>query len=167
MTSNFEIETQQKLNWCWAAVAATVASYFDPSKPIEQCAIAKLALGLDCCKDSKDKCDQPAALETALDAVNTATGQALNNSPIPKSQTFGIIRKQIDSGRPLCARIQWFAESGAHFVMLSGYSISQSGEFWVDVSDPYYEDSTIPYEQFVNAYLDAGEWSDTYLVGQA
>ncbi len=28
MANNFEIETQEKLNWCWAAVAATVSGYF-------------------------------------------------------------------------------------------------------------------------------------------
>jgi Papain-like cysteine protease AvrRpt2 len=163
----FEIETQQKLNWCWAAVAATAARYFFPKQTLTQCTIAKGVLGLDCCQDPAAGCDEPAALQTALDAVNTALGKSLNNLPQGGTLAFESVRAQIDSGRPVCVRIQWFGTSGAHFVMIDGYSVSQSGEPWVDIADPYYEDSTLPYEQFVFGYLNAGAWSDTYLLAQS
>ncbi len=124
-------------------------------------------LGLDCCNGAIAGCDQPSALETALGAVNTLVGKALNNQALPgQTLPFAAVRQQIDSSVPVCVRIQWFGEQNGHFVMLSGYSVSQSGEEWVDVADPYYEDSTVPYDQFVAAYLEAGQWSDTYLVGQ-
>ena len=171
MASSFQIETQERLNWCWAAVAATVSHYFFPTLSTTQCTIAKQVLqppGGDCCSDGLiSPCDQAAELETALSAVNTLTGQSLNDQTLSgKIITFGAVRQQIDSGRPVCARIQWFGEQRGHFVMISGYSLGQSGEQWVDIADPYYDDSILPYDQFVSAYLDAGEWSDTYLVGQ-
>lgn len=168
MATSFQIETQLKLNWCWAAVASTVSKYFFPDLPLTQCAIAEGVLhpGVNCCTDSTSVCDQQAALEAALATVNTLQSKSLNNQPVPGFLTFGLIRKQIDASKPVCARIQWYGEPGGHFVMISGYSISQSGEQWVDIADPYYDDSTVPYEQFVSAYLDAGAWSDTYLVDQ-
>ena len=167
MTTSFEIETQEKLNWCWAAVAATVSRYFYPNQAVEQCSIARSVLNIDCCAAASGDCDEPAALETALDALNTTFPKSLTNQPLPgQLLPFAAVRGQIDSGRPVCVRIRWFGESGGHFVMISGYSVSESGEPWVDVADPYYQDSTVPYDRFVSAYLDAGAWTDTYLVGQ-
>jgi hypothetical protein len=51
-------------------------------------------------------------------------------------------------------------------VVISGYSVSESNEHWVDIADPFYGDSTTPYVHFVAAYLNAGRWDETYLVGQ-
>jgi hypothetical protein len=170
MATGFKIETQEKLNWCWAAVAATVSHYFFPDQPLQQVDIAKsvlhLAAGIDC-NAPGSACDQPAPLEQAFGAVEVLAGRSLGMRP-PSSGTllFHKVQAQIDAGKPVCVRVQWFDETRGHFVMISGYSISDSGEEWVDVADPYYEDSTIPYEQFVHAYLDAGAWTNTYLLKQ-
>jgi len=168
MNSKFEIQTQQKLNWCWAAVAATVSNYFFPNQAVQQCQIAKNILGIDCCTDpDPEACDAQAELQTALAAIPKLVGNSLNVNTLQNEPlSFDAVRKQIDAGLPVCARIQWFGENRSHFVIISGYSISQSNVPWVDISDPYYEDSTIPYQHFVSAYLDAGTWRETYLVAQ-
>jgi hypothetical protein len=64
-------------------------------------------------------------------------------------------------------RIQWIDDQRGHFVMICGYSVSASGEQWVDVADPYWGNSILSYPQLVSSYLDAGKWSDSYLVNQA
>ena len=165
MTNNFQIQTQEKLNWCWAAVAATVARYFSESK-FEQCDIAKKVLMIqsDDCPDSTDKA---ASFGDTLDILNKMLPRQLNNKALlGQPLRFDEIKAQIDSGRPVCVRIEWDGDDGAHVVMISGYSSSKSGQQWLDISDPYYEDSTVTYENFKDAYLDAGKWTDTYLVGQ-
>ena len=164
---DFQIETQKKLNWCWAAVAATVSQYFFPDSSISQCEIAREVLhpqGGDCCGAVSD-CDRPAELKEALSAAGALTGQAIHARKLAgRPITFGAIRKQIDSGRPVCAHIEWYGEQRGHVVIISGYSLDKSGGQWLDIADPYYQDATVPYQQFVSAYLDAGEWRDTYLV---
>ena len=164
MPSKFQIEPQQKLNWCWAAVTATVSRYFSPQSNISQCNIAQRVLKIDC---SNPDSDRPARFEDALSVLNEILPQPLNNKPLEQqSLPFETIQSQIHSGRPVCARIGWFNEDSGHLVMITGYSVSNSGEQWLDISDPYYEDSTVPYVDFKNAYLAAGEWTDTYLLGQ-
>jgi Papain-like cysteine protease AvrRpt2 len=171
MTNRFEIQTQKKPNWCWAAVAATVSEYFFDENPLSQCEIATRVLeqpGLDCCAAGNSAaCNQQAALEAALGRVKEASGGGMINRKLDnQTASFDCICRQIDAGLPVCVRIQWIGDDGGHFVMISGYSVSDDHTRWVDVSDPYYEDSTVPYDQFLSAYLEAGEWSDTYLVNQ-
>jgi hypothetical protein len=102
----------------------------------------------------------PERLEDALGITRTLS-QALGGVIL----SFDEIRQEIDAGRPVCVRIGWQPnEAYGHFVVIRGYSVSSVGEQWVDITDPYYFDSTVPYHQFVYAYLDAGEWTDTYLV---
>ena len=170
-TSSFQIETQEKLHWCWAAVAATVAHYFFPDKPpLSQCMIAQTVVnpaGTSCCADITGVCDVSEDLIDALNAINTVVGPPLNNHREPDTiLSFESVKQQIDSKRPVCVRIQWSDGSGGHFVMVSGYSVDQSGVQWVDIADPYYDDSTVPYNQFVSDYLGKGAWNSTYLVGQ-
>ena len=162
MPNPFQIETQERRNWCWAAVSNTVAHYFFKNSDLTQTQIAEQTTGKPSLSDPDGF---PAPLEVALAKTNGLLKGALKPVPIfGRFLTFEAIRSQIDGGSPVCVRIQWKEENTGHFVMISGYSVSTSGEQWVDVADPYYEDSTVPYDQFVTAYLNAGEWSDTYLV---
>jgi hypothetical protein len=85
MEAQFQIQSQRKLNWCWAAVAATLAGYFFPEEEqkVSQCDIAGEVLGIDCCNRANADCDQPAPLEDALDAVNTLLKTSLKNITKP------------------------------------------------------------------------------------
>ena len=162
MANSFQIQTQLEKNWCWAAVAATVSSYFFPTKAMQQCQIATSVTGIpDCCNGS-GACDQFETLTISLGAVQPKLTVVTTPSKIP----FGNVQQQIDSGLPVCVFIQWFGEITGHFVIVSGYSIDESGTQWVDVSDPYFEDSNVPYEQLVSNYLEAGSWNETYVVSQ-
>ena len=164
--SNFQIETQEKLNWCWAAVSATVSQYFYPDISLTQVDIANQLMDSTTCGQGEG-CDKAEALQDALDAAKTLLNNPLICQVINGSLSFQNVQAQIDSGKPVCARILWGGGPLSHFVMISGYAISQSGEAWVDISDPYFVDSTVPYDLFVSAYLDSGAWVETYLVGQS
>jgi len=159
-TTTFTIETQQQINWCWAAVGVSINHYFSPAATLKQCELAQKLLGPGCCGNPAEF-NVAERLENALGAVNRLKQPVLDGHTL----TFLQIRQQIDAGLPVCARIGWQGEeTRGHFVVICGYSQSSTGEPWVSIADPYYLDSTIPYEQFVNSYLDAGVWTDTYLV---
>src|SRR5438270_7192657 len=119
MVSNFEIETQQQLNWCWAAVAATVSRYFSPHQALEQCQIASRVLKVaDGCANPSS-CDFPETLDDALAAVDALAPGSLNRQRVQAPpRDFKTVKLAIDSGRPVCVQIEWFGGRGGHYVML-------------------------------------------------
>ena len=76
---------------------------------------------------------------------------------------FSDVKGQLRAGFPICARIGWYG-GGGHFVVITGYTITGSGEPWVTIADPLYESYSWPFDEFVDAYFGAGEWTHTYLV---
>jgi Papain-like cysteine protease AvrRpt2 len=161
MTHSFQMEIQQYSDWCWAAVCQSIACYFSGTAT-KQCEIANAVLG------TTQSCDQPlpkgldtaAHLETGLDRLGV-----LRQTKAGVALSFEEIHAEImGNSLPVCARIGWHGQNSGHFVVVCGCPVTASGEQWVDIADPFYGSSTMPYEQFVNSYLHAGEWTDTYLL---
>jgi hypothetical protein len=155
------MQTQQEDQWCWAAIAASVDTYFSPFASSPQCRIAAAVLnsGSDTCNDPQ-KYNNPAKLQVALKAIGRY--RATHIGPL----SFEDLQAEIDAGRPVCVRIAW-SGGGAHFVVLSGYHVSTTGVRTVDVADPLYPDSTRLFDQFPSAYHGGGEWTATFFVNPA
>jgi hypothetical protein len=65
----FDVEAQQQAQWCWAAVAVSVASFYQPDSAWTQCGVAHAELRTtDCCTRS-GPCDRPWYLDRALQRV--------------------------------------------------------------------------------------------------
>ena len=168
MASNLAIDPpQQQLNWCWAAVAQTVAHYFFPLTPLTQCRIASKYLnqGNSCCEDgSGDACDQVADLNAVLDKLNESLHPKMHKTAYARALTFDEVRAAIDSAAPICVRIEW-SGGGGHFVMITGYSISGTEpRFWLDVSDPFFPDTVLPFDFFSSQYYSVGHWTHSYVM---
>ena len=157
------VEQQEMDKWCWAAVSVSVDRYFAPGSASTQCRVAAQVLGIDQCYDNCDACNSAQRLEDGLQAVGRPP-QKLTN-PV----TFDEIQRQIDAHLPVCVRIGWFS-GGGHFVVITGYRETEWGEQLVEVADPLFPDSTIPYDILVSAYQNAevpqggGQWTHTYLL---
>jgi Papain-like cysteine protease AvrRpt2 len=168
---DFEMQQQQHSNWCWAAVAVSVARYFDPDSKWCQCRLAsrmakreKLKVsGCGTCREATGvpkKCNQPWYLQKALRIVKMLKGKP-KGAPLSYRKT----RQLIKAGRPVCARILWGQGPDAHFVAITGCFKTKSGERWVDVEDPDSGSSTWLHEEFRKNYQYAqGQWVDTYPV---
>ena len=158
MPGTFQIETQEQDGWCWAAVSASVDHYFSPQSTLTQCQVAQEVLKTNGCCQNPQACDVPATLQDALSAVGRLRGT------LQRALDFPEIRQLIDAGQPVCVRIQW-ESGGGHFVVLSGYRQLASGDQLVEVSDPFFADSIVEYNEFVGAYQGSGQWTGTFLVG--
>lgn len=158
MAGTFQIQTQEEELWCWAAVSASVDHYFSPQSTSTQCQVAQEVLNIEGCCGNPQACNAPAILQDALRAVGRLRGT------LPRPLDFQEIQQQIDSSQPVCVRIQWDG-GGGHFVVLSGYRQLASGDQLVEVSDPFFADSIVDYNEFVNAYQGNGQWTGTFLVG--
>jgi Papain-like cysteine protease AvrRpt2 len=151
------MQPQENDNWCWAAVAVSVAHYFDSNTPWTQTALAAKVVPTDPCK-AEPNCPEP--LQTALAAVGRLKGP-----PKTDSLSFNEVQTAIDAGLPLCVRVGWFG-GGGHFVAVDGVGSTPTGDPLVHVKDPFYGDSTMNFNDFYQNYLGAGAWTATFPVGE-
>lgn len=158
-TLGFNIEMQEQTQWCWAAVAVSVARFYQPSNTLTQCRVANMVLGTNGCCSNPGPCNIDNYLEDALGAV--AHYRDIEPEPLPFSDVNG----EITSDRPLGCRIGWFG-GGGHFVVIHGASVDGSGaavKRWVAIADPLYGPSDYLIQKFTSGYRqDTGEWTHSY-----
>lgn len=159
LKTELRMEEQERDNWCWAAVAASLFNR-KSSKPLRQIDVAVRVFpeaGPD-----PEKLDRTASLQTALEKVG------LFHSAMPGRAPFDEIMKEIQADRPICARIVKDRDGdgvveGAHFVAISGFGRIDGVEH-VQVEDP--EGSTFigPLATFRDNYGKEWTWVATYFV---
>jgi hypothetical protein len=158
---DFEMERQQRSNWCWAAVSVSIARFFEEDSERKQCGIAGALRGLPCCQEFSRPCNRPDSLRRAL--VEVGRLDSMLEHPVK----FDAIQKQIDEQLPVCVRFEWQGgpfRSFGHFAAIRGYDVSAKGPV-VIVDDPFYGRSRRLYKTILNAYqLSRGKWTHTYLV---
>lgn len=155
---DYPMDPQEMGLWCWAAVSLSIDKYFNNASTRSQCSIASFIKDRDCCND-RPACNEVAELHQAL--VHVGRFQRM----FPGRLTFAAVRDSIRAGFPVCVRIGWWP-SGGHYVVITGYSVTDAGEPFVTVSDPLYESGSWPYDEFAFSYFGIGRWTHTYLVKQ-
>jgi len=155
---DFNMQHQQQTEWCWAAVATSLALYYDPGSTWTQCSVANAMLpGRDCCgADASGACNAPMSLTNTL---QTTIGHLVRK--IPKAATFVEAQGEVDGGRPLGVRTAWGGDdNNAHLLMIIGYHPLFD---MLGVDDPLYGKSDVDYTAFCTDYQNAGGvWNRTY-----
>lgn len=151
----FVMQGQQQTQWCWAANATSVAAFYDPSTTWTQCGLVNDELGQStCCSNGgSSACNKPWYLDKALQRVGHLDTWSSG------AATFGDVRTEIDSGRPLGVRIGW-SGGGGHFLMIDGYLDDTTHRVAVD--DPWFGASDITYATLVSSYQGSGSWTHSY-----
>ena len=151
---------QRRSFWCWAAVAMSIARYYDSESPVTQCWIANRALGRsDCCFDGPgtEPCNVQGALSTALRTVGHYESQ--------QDPDVAEVRRQINQQRPVGIFIRWTPTDG-HFASICGYGDSPEGTEFV-VADPRYGNrSVLASDLLEGRYRGAGTWTELYLTSR-
>ena len=154
------MQHQQGNNWCWAAVSVSIANYYTADSAT-QCDVASKELRLGCCPERPGdpcpgNCDVPWQLNLALKRVGHL------DSTLGQAATFAAVQAEINSQQPIGCHITWVLGSG-HFVAITGWSLGASGTSYVDIKDPFYGPTTLPFSQFSTAYQKSGDsWDYTY-----
>ena len=154
---DFCMQHQQQSNWCWAAVATSVALFFDPASTWTQCEVAnRHCQRTDCCDPGQpNPCNQRKNLQGPLGF----TGH-LDPPFIARAARFGEVETRVDAATVVCARTVWSGNRGAHFVAIIGYLRSFD---MLAVDDPLYGKSDVDYATFCTDYHNAGgTWSHTF-----
>jgi hypothetical protein len=174
------LRKQQASEWCWAAVAQAMASYFDPAIRVEQCQIVGRGFKRACCGDGtarNPECNRQGYLHHALDSMGLlASPSEQGKHPwIEGPAPFAVVRREVDAGRPVCVLIKWKSGGGGHFIVIEGYSVSERGTASVWVRNPLSPRSSSrhPYDVIASdlddgGYQDGqGRWAYTFLVQSA
>lgn len=150
----FTVQHQQQTNWCWCAVAVSVANFYGAN--LMQCTFANTYLSrTDCCTatGASGPCNQ----QTGLGAAIRAAGHLASFSESRPS--FDTVRGEIDGGRPVGVRIEW-SGGGGHAVVVDGYlAVDQ----FVGVEDPWSGASDVRLSTLHSSYLGTGSVTHTYL----
>ncbi len=163
--TNFDMQTQQQTQWCWAATAASTAKYFSPGSAWTQCKVVNAELGRsDCCGSaaSGSNCNKPWYLDKALSRVGCFVSYSSGTA------SAATIKSEAARTRPVGARIGW-SGGGGHFMMLTGVHRQMQLQGYevvnvdfVGVEDPWYGSSYMAYDTFKNNYQGSGSWTHTY-----
>jgi hypothetical protein len=151
----FTMQRQQQTNWCWAAVAASTAVFYNAATTWTQCGVANSLLSFsDCCgRGGPGHCNVGAKVTGALSAVGHF--DSWQNGTL----TYAQIAAQIDANRPPAIRIVW-SGGGAHFISVIGYLAESSSEF-VAVDDPFFGPSDISVAALTSSYQTTGSWVES------
>jgi Papain-like cysteine protease AvrRpt2 len=156
---DFKVSHQKKDQWCWAAVASSVANYYHPGSGCTQCEVASKKFKVDCSSDKTGICDKMLELDEAL----ALTGNLKES--ISAVLDTDKITAELQKKHPVCIRVYWREDSGGHFLVITGvYQDSSDGSDHLILSDPIYNDSDCLKSKLVNGfYQHQGQWTDTYL----
>jgi hypothetical protein len=158
----FAMQDQKQINWCWAAVAASVGDFFAGQPTWDQCTIANEELmRTDCCDGgATGPCNVYGYLASSLNRVHCLKSWAISQRAV-----FAAVCDEIDSGRPVCLRVAWRG-GGAHFVAITGYSDRDPSLARMRIEDPFYPYHDIAWTDLLIVYAPAGsfqgDWTDTY-----
>src|SRR5205085_7405836 len=97
------MEKQQQTNWCWSAVAVSVAKHYDTASPWTQCRLVSRWTGKgDCCTNGASKdCNVEGYIDWALATTKNYATTALSAVPPAK------LLKELHNRRPVCCRVVW------------------------------------------------------------
>jgi hypothetical protein len=158
-TLKFNMQQQSQDQWCWAAVSTSVSLFFDSQSGWKQCKIVDEALDVTvCCNStfaSSTNCNQQWYLNKALDIMG-------HLSKLEKgAQSFKLIAKEIEEGRPLGCLIKWDGgNGGGHFVVISGVNTDENS---LDIDDSWNGPTKdLPYDVFKEKYRGDGLWEYSF-----
>ena len=157
---SISVQSQLQTEWCWAAVASSVAVFYQDQPPKSQCELATQFLGVPCCVNPLPAPPPPQwegnrsySLDVPLTVLQHLAGQL-----IPNVISFQDIMTDIDAGKPICCHIKWDqdAPQEGHFNVIVGYD-AQTQDVIIRDPNPHYGQSTMPYDTFVSNY-HGGSW---------
>src|SRR5262249_3423759 len=158
----FAMEHQCHTNWCWAALAVSIAAFYDSSSAFTQCAVANLELGRSDC------CDAPCGTDNVPFNVIHEPGAALNRVDCLDLEirnevgSWEKIKEEIENERPVCVRTIWTkgdSAGGAHALAITGYCDASKT---LALEDPWFGTThEISYDRFRTDYQGlGGRWTD-------
>jgi hypothetical protein len=147
------IDRQERSNWCWAAIGAALSKYYHQTNFTQESIAAMQLHGLN---DNIEQhttdlnCDQ--RLDEVLSKLHCFSHWSLGKP------SFDRIQYEINCGKPVCVRIQWF-KGGSHYVTIKGYNAVKG---LVVIEDTLIGETEYLFDDFPSKYGGGAVWIETY-----
>lgn len=117
----FAQQVQEQKSWCWVATGLSIAQYFRRGVDATQSDFFRTGSDLGEGDDVQNWTGRMETVQNALWALGLRPG-TIAEGPV----SFDIIKREIDAGRPVLARVDWnddgdHAAGGAHALVIYGY----------------------------------------------
>jgi hypothetical protein len=154
---DFVMQDQQQTNWCWSACTVSVERYYNPASGLTQCDLVNTEFGRnDCCNaGGSAACNQGNWPQTPM----TRLGRL--HEDLRRSLTVMQVAAELANSAPFIADILWQNGAGSHVLAVHGRS-QVDGTEYVTVADPWYGNSVVAYNTFLNQYQGIGTWRYSY-----
>jgi hypothetical protein len=156
-----QLERQNGLNWCWAAVTKGIVEYYG-GPILEQCEYATrfLRQTISCCgAETEARCDAPFPVDEALAAYG-------HFAPPPYRRPIGLsaLRRELERDRPIVALMSF--PRSFHAVAITAVHLAERR---IGFCDPLLGAgrSDLDAETFATAYGCGGRWAYTMLTRPA
>ena len=179
--TGYAAECQQQNQWCWAAVAVSIARYFKPTSAVTQCSLATSVLsgelhGANCCSGLVPSCLDRNPPESTLCDRPRSTGDALLvtgnvGNPVPLGPLgFDDIKQRLAAGSLIaCGKDQ---NGGSHAGVIYGHLTATNSARtlqFVVAANPLSPSQVSPvlYDDFVSDPVMGTRWSDSWVANAA
>lgn len=151
----FDMETQRRTKWCWAATSASISGFYDPASVWTQCSVVRKALGgILCCTWVLGwSCNRFYYLDKALTLTSNFAGMS-------GIMNFDAVAGELWEGRVIGARVAWRGGNG-HFMAIHGCGTGETMNVYC-IDDPVYGKSSIAEKVLLTNYEGRGGWSHSY-----
>ncbi|BAU55659.1 C39 family peptidase [Mucilaginibacter gotjawali] len=156
---NYKTQKQILDEWCWAAVASSVALKYSPSSGPTQAFLASQLIDQSCSiVASSDPDAAPAVCHQDFDLQKALMRSKNWSHTFEGKLKFDTICQEIDAGRPVCCQIFWPAFERSHFITIFGYTGPK-----VVIGDPDKEAGVCSqdFSVFAEGYRE-GIWTRSY-----
>ena len=154
---DFTVESQQKSNWCWAAIAASVGRFYGTTYLSQENVASQTPSNtsslLSDQLNKQESNNQQRTLDESLKLVSCYSHWSLGRP------SFERLLLEVGAGRLVCVRIEWL-EGGAHYLVVKGIN---PGEQLLHIEDSLHGPSVVPYNTFPKLYQGLGAiWTETF-----
>jgi hypothetical protein len=132
--ASFPTQTQQRDNWCWAAVSAALLPIFHKA-PMQQCEIVTQFKGVASCPPNIG-IDESAILDDVFASLQLGHRYHSREFLDDVDGAIPEIRAELEAGRPVPITISWGPDSNNHYVCAFAYA-QVDGEPALWIFDPW------------------------------
>lgn len=153
--SDYVVDRQLQSNWCWAAVTASLARFYQEDHFADQVKLVSGILKKEyCCSGNGcSTCNRPWYVGEALDHVDVLQ----NAMPYPVSKKE--LMEELICNRPVVIVVKWHHAATGHILVVSGFNRSHQFLTW-DSRGP--DMRLVSFEDLCAGYEGRSEWVNTF-----
>ena len=153
--SDYIIDRQLQSNWCWAAVTASLARFYQKDPIADQAKLVYSIFNQECYCNGKGcgTCNRPWYVGEALDHLDILQNAVA--APVSQKELMA----ELKYNRPVVIVVKWQQSSTGHILVVSGFTRNHQFLTW-DSRGP--DMRLLPFKDLCTGYEGKSVWVNTF-----